>query len=96
MNARQKAKKYKKELECLRSMLIKPQIIYEDRHIVTIGANLVIDSSFVCPPEEFIHKRLFSQLSESDDFRNAVVIESNHNDRTLQTLYTARLQVVGR
>lgn len=96
MNARQKAKKYKKELDRLRSSPIKPQIVYEARPITTIQASIVEEPKLCLPPKEFIRKHLIEQICRSGEFTNAVNIESEYNDWTGWTKYTATLQIVGR
>ena len=43
MNARQKAKKYKRELERLKSMVIEPTYVYEDiRDVVKLRADYIV------------------------------------------------------
>ena len=43
MNARQKAKKYKRELERLKSMVIKPTYVYENiRDVVKLRADYIV------------------------------------------------------
>ena len=96
MNARQKAKKYKKELDRLRSLPIKPQIVREERRVATIRATDMRDSTFIHIPEKMIRDSLLEKIFKSDEFRNAVVIESEYNEWTDTTRYTATLQVVCR
>ena len=74
MNARQKAKKYKKELERLRSIPFKPKIEYTKRNAVTIRVTTFEESSIYPIPEDIIIDEFFKK-SFDDNAKN--IIKSN-------------------
>ena len=94
MNARQKAKKYKKELERLRSTPFKPKIEYTKRNVVTIRVTTFEESSIYPIPEDIITKTLCEKFSEVDIFREAVTIKKEIADQHGLVRYTATLQVL--
>ena len=94
MNARQKAKKYKKELERLRSIPFKPKIEYTKRNVVTIRVTTFEESSIYPIPEDIIIDDLCEKLSKSDIFREAVTIEREIMDDNGLKKHTATLQVL--
>ena len=94
MNARQKAKKYKKELERLRSIPFKPKIEYTKRNVVTIRVTTFEESSIYPIPEDIITKTLCEKFSEVDIFREAVTIKKEIADQHGLVRYTATLQVL--
>lgn len=47
MNARQKAKRYKKELDFLKSQTIKPKIIKQEHQIVKLRARQIVENELI-------------------------------------------------
>ena len=84
MNARQKAKKYKKELERLRSSPIKPQIVYEYPKVVTLKAGYILEDDVLDDTHRIrlIYDHLCGQFIRSEEFREAVKFEMHGNQIT--------------
>lgn len=97
MNARQKAKKYKKELERLRSIPIKPLFCYtENRDVVTIRATHVayLYEKDMADYEDFIFRSLCRSIAESEEFREVVKVAPVTDDFNGNTIYAAEIKVL--
>ena len=94
MNARQKAKKYKKELEWLKSISIKPKIECSRKKVTTLRVTTFEAPSIYPIPEDIVIEDLCEKLSKSDVFREAVAIEREVMDDNGLKKYTATLQVL--
>lgn len=105
MNARQKAKKYKKELEELKELWkLKPKIQLEEkrRDVKTLATVITVDLDDlnVVPPDEYFQRQLLKQLTESDEFKRAVTFEADAVDkyygqpRRITKTYKARVDIV--
>ena len=94
MNARQKAKKYKKELERLRSISVRPTIECAQKKVVTLMVSTFEKPSIYPIPEDIITKTLCEKFSEVDIFREAVTIKKEIADQHGLVRYTATLQVL--
>lgn len=81
MNARQKAKKYKQELEMLKKQTIKPFYIEREPVVVDTFVSEQVFSTYpyVIPDEE--EKRiLLDQLIHDPNFLDSVVVKTRHRD----------------
>lgn len=94
MNARQKAKKYKKELERLKSIPIKPKIECTQKKVATLMVSTFEKPSIYPIPEDIITKTLCEKFSEVNIFREAVTIKKEIVDQHGLVRYTATLQVL--
>ena len=93
MNARQKAKKYKKELERLRSIPDKPVFVHDQIHVEQIKASIMYGDI----SDEYAAEILYKKICNSEPFRNAVNIKKESNERNEWVgvkKYTATLQVL--
>lgn len=71
MNARQKAKKYKQELEMLKKQTVKPLVITENRHIETycIERNIEADGALATVPDDWIYNDMLKELAKDENFK---------------------------
>lgn len=99
MNARQKAKRYKKELERIRSEPFKPTIVQYHRPIITLQASYIenYDKYNLSPvlSKKAIIDHLYSRIAKDCAFKDAVSIQTEIDECTGNIKYTARLQVLG-
>lgn len=98
MNARQKAKKYKRELEDLKSMVIKPTYVYEDiRDAVTLRAESLVPSYYNQLDDEtnaMFRGKLVRELAASEDFRRAVKFTTSVDEFTYGIKISAEVKVL--
>ena len=98
MNARQKAKKYKKELDRIRTSPFKLGVIYDRKNIVTLKATLIenYDRYELSPvlSNQMIKDTLYKRLSNDLTFKDAVIITRNIDEVTGDIKYTATLQLL--
>lgn len=71
MNARQKAKKYKRELEILKKQTVKPLVITENRRIETyyIERNVEADGTLATVPDDWIYNDMLKELARDENFK---------------------------
>lgn len=71
MNARQKAKKYKKELDMLKKQTVTPLLVTENRHIKTyvIERNVEVDSTLATVPDDWIYNDMLRELVVDENFK---------------------------
>ena len=98
MNARQKAKKYRKELEVLKNKTVERPFINEPCRITVLKTSLVIrdEAEIACmtPLKEYIEKELARQFAEDEDFRQVLLYETRPDPFSLSKIYTAELRVL--
>ena len=97
MNARQKAKKYKRELERLKSMTIEPMYVYEGiRDAVTLRAESIIPRVVRLNDERNVYLRdeLCRVIASSADFRNAVKFTTSVDEFTGCLKLSAEVKVL--
>ena len=97
MNARQKAKKYKRELENLKSMLIKPVYIHEDTtHAVKLRADYVVPGYPEIDDETnaIVRGKLIRELAASKDFAKAVRFSTSVDELTGRIRLSAEVKVL--
>lgn len=97
MNARQKAKKYKRELENLKSMLIKPVYIHEDTtHAVALRADYIIPGYPEIDDETnaIVRGKLVRELAASEDFAKAVRFSTSVDEFTGRIRLSAEVKVL--
>ena len=97
MNARQKAKKYKRELERLKSMVIEPMYVYEDiRDVVKLRADYIVPSYPEINDEinAIIRGKLVRELAASENFAKAVKFTTSVDELTAHIRLTAEADVL--
>ena len=97
MNARQKAKKYKRELERLKSMVIEPMYVYEGiRDAVTLRADYIVPGYPEIDDETnaIVHGKLVRELAESKDFAKAVRFSTSVDEFTGRIRLSAEVKVL--
>ena len=97
MNARQKAKKYKRELERLKSMVIKPMYVYEDiRDVVKLRADYIVPGYPEINDEinAIIRDKLVMELASSEDFTKAVKFTTSVDEFTGRIRLSAEVKVL--
>lgn len=97
MNARQKAKKYKRELERLKSMVIEPTYIYEDnRDVVKLRADYIVPGYLEIDDETnaIIRGKLVRELAASEDFAKAVKFTTSVDEFTGRIRLSAEVKVL--
>ena len=85
MNARQKAKKLKKELEFFKSRTIKPTVIKEEHKIITLGGRREYsyeEMKYVVNNEDIIMRDVLYDITTSPLFRDMVEIHSHVDERS--------------
>lgn len=98
MNARQKAKKYKKELDYIRKIPSKLCVIQDRKNVVMLRATLIenYDRYELSPvlSNQMIKDTLYKRLSNDLTFKDAVIITRNIDEVTGDIKYTATLQLL--
>ena len=97
MNARQKAKKYKLELERLKSMVIEPTYVYEDiRDVVKLRADYIVPGYPEINDEinAIIRDKLVRELAASKDFAKAVKFTTSVDEFTGRIRISAEIKVL--
>ena len=97
MNARQKAKKYKLELERLKSMVIKPMYIHEDnRDAVKLRADYIVPGYLEIDDETnaIVRGKLVRELAASKDFAKAVKFSTSVDELIGRIRLSAELKVL--
>lgn len=97
MNARQKAKKYKRELERLKSMVIKPMYVYEDnRDVVKLRADYIIPGYLEIDDETnaIVRSKLVRELAASENFAKAVKFTTSVDEFTGRIRLSAEVKVL--
>ena len=97
MNARQKAKKYKRELERLKSMVIKPTYVYEDiRDVVKLRADYIVPGYPEINDETnaIVRDKLVRELAASKDFAKAVKFTTSVDEFTGRIRLSAEVKVL--
>lgn len=97
MNARQKAKKYKQELERLKSMVIKPMYVYEDdRDVVKLRADYIVPGYLEIDDETnaIVRSKLVRELAASEDFAKAVRFSTSVDEFTGRIRLSAEVKVL--
>ena len=97
MNARQKAKKYKRELEHLKSMVIKPMYVYEDnRDVVKLRADYIVPGYLEIDDEtnSIVRDKLVRELAASKDFAKAVKFTTSVDEFTGRIRLSAEVKVL--
>lgn len=100
MNARQKAKKYKQELEILKKQTIRP--LYIERKplpVETFVSRRAFTGLYI--PDEDIKRILLEQLIHDENFVNSIKLEWVHNNEWAvmnpnEVVHFIRLEVVRR
>ena len=85
MNARQKAKKLKKELEFFKSRTIKPTVIKEEHKIITLGGRREYsyeEMKYVVNNEDIIMRDVLHDITTSPLFLDMVEIHSHVDERS--------------
>ena len=80
MNARQKAKKLKKELEFFKSRTIKPIVIRDDHKIITLGGRREYsyeEMKYAVNNEDIIMRDVLHDIATSPLFQDMVEIHSH-------------------
>lgn len=94
MNARQKAKKYKQELERLKRQAVQPHYIYrEPADIVTVRAVYIEPDTTTVVPLNVVRSELDRLISRSDTFRQAITYDVGW-DYLGNRKYTASIDIV--
>lgn len=97
MNARQKAKKYKRELERLKSMVIEPMYVYEDnRDIVKLRADYIVPGYLEIDDETnaIVRGKLVRELAASKDFAKAVKFTTSVDELIGRIRLSAEVKVL--
>ena len=97
MNARQKAKKYKRELERLKSMVIKSMYVYEDnRDVVKLRADYIVPGYLEIDDETnaIVRGKLVRELAASKDFAKAVKFTTSADEFTGRIRLSAEVKVL--
>ena len=97
MNARQKAKKYKLELERLKSMVIEPTYVYEGiRDAVTLRADYIVPGYPEINDEinAIIRGKLVRELAASKDFAKAVKFTTSVDELIGRIRLSAEVKVL--
>ena len=97
MNARQKAKKYKKELEFLKGIPFKPVYIHEDTiHAVPLRVDYIIPAYPEIDDETnaIIRGKLVRELAASEDFAKAVRFSTSVDEFTGRIRLAAEVKVL--
>ena len=97
MNARQKAKKYKLELERLKSMVIEPTYVYEDiRDVVKLRADYIVPGYLEIDDETnaIVRGKLVRELAASKDFAKAVKFTTSVDEFTGRIRLSAEVKVL--
>ena len=97
MNARQKAKKYKRELERLKSMVIEPTYVYEDnRDVVKLRADYIVPGYLEINDEinAIIRGKLVRELAASEDFAKAVKFTTSVDELIGRIRLSAEVKVL--
>lgn len=97
MNARQKAKKYKLELERLKSMVIEPTYVYEDiRDVVKLKADYIVSGYPEINDEinAIIRGKLVRKLAASEDFAKAVKFTTSVDELIGRIRLSAEVKVL--
>lgn len=107
MNARQKAKKYKKELEMLKNYPVRYQIVENRLDVRTLMVNTQVPIDMVRSEvgldtiDDWYYKQLLDQIASSDEFKQAArfskeVFPNRIYPNPVLVKYTARVDVVVR
>lgn len=97
MNARQKAKKYKRELERLKSMVMEPTYVHEDiRDAVKLRADYIVPGYPEIDDETnaIIRGKLVRELAASKDFAKAVRFSTSVDEFTGRIRLAAEVKVL--
>ena len=97
MNARQKSKKYKRELERLKSMVIKPTYVYEDnRDVVKLRADYIVPGYLEIYDETIaiVRGKLVRKLAASENFAKAVKFTTSVDEFTGRIRLSAEVKVL--
>ena len=97
MNARQKAKKYKLELERLKSMVIKPMYVYENnRDVVKLRADYIVPGYPEINDEinAIVRGKLVRELAASKDFAKAVKFTTSVDELIGRIRLSAEVKVL--
>lgn len=96
MNARQKAKKYKKQIIDMyeRCNIRRPQIDCVNYDILTVGASITVHNEYLERPgvENRVRENLMYALTETEEFKHLVEFESVPMYSTYQTTIHAKLR----
>ena len=99
MNARQKAKKYKRELELLRGTSINiPRITAEPHRIETFRARQTYDTHglYSPPTTDILQNILMRMIADDPEFRKYVEFGNSLDPSTGRITCEARIKVVAR
>lgn len=97
MNARQKAKKYKRELERLKSMVIEPTYVYKDnRDVVKLRADYIVPGYLEIDDETnaIVRGKLVRELASSKDFAKAVKFTTSVDELIGRIRLSAEVKVL--
>ena len=97
MNARQKAKKYKRELERLKSMVIEPTYVHEDnRDVVKLRADYIVPGYLEIDDETnaIVRGKLVRELAASKDFAKAVKFTTSVDELIGRIRLSAEVKVL--
>jgi hypothetical protein len=97
MNARQKAKKYKRELDILKGIPLKPVYIHEDTmHAVKLRADQILPSYPEIDDETnaMFRAKLVRELAASEDFVKAVRFSTSVDEFTGRIRLSAEVKVL--
>lgn len=98
MNARQKAKKYKRELDILKGQITKPIAISQEQvetKVVRVKQVYNTDETRIVIPTDVMQRNLLRMLGNSDELREAVKFDYGYFDRSNgRRVCTAELEVV--
>lgn len=97
MNARQKAKKYKKALqECHRLLIYNRRLLDErkDLQVLRVGASMTVDTYDLTNPdiEDSIRRELIHRLADDEIFRQLVEFISRRDEINMKTTIHASLR----
>ena len=97
MNARQKAKKYKRKLEHLKLMVIEPTYVYKDnRDVVKLRADYIVPGYLEIDDETnaIVRGKLVRELASSKDFAKAVKFTTSVDELIGRIRLSAEVKVL--
>lgn len=95
MNARQKAKKYKRELDILKGQVMPFEVKFENYRIETIGVEERFRMEDVSRlPPKIIVNSMIRALMDTDQIRYAMKLDNHYEATTDTMLIQAKLKVV--
>lgn len=97
MNARQKAKKYKKALlECHRLLIYNRRLLDErkDLQVLRVGASMTVDDRMIDSPDkvDLVRDELIYLLAKDEAFRQLVEFISRRDEIMMKTTIHASLR----